>query len=225
MSYECKFCKKTFGSERTLLSHLCEPKRRWNNRNEKNVQLAFRCFQHFWRVTATNMKSEKTYDDFMTSKYYLAFVKFANYIMGVYIANVESYIEWLLKQRTRIDRWSSDEVYEAYIKEFNFRESVDRAVERTVLELQKWSQDTSKPWNSFFSQVSQPRAIQMIRAGKISPWILYNSQSGLQWLESLNEEQMIMINDYINPNDWGQRFSNSPEDVKFVLDLTKKAEL
>ena len=92
MSYECKFCKKTFGSERTLLSHLCEPKRRWNNRNEKNVQLAFRCFQHFWRVTATNMKSEKTYDDFMTSKYYLAFVKFANYIMGVYIANVESYI-------------------------------------------------------------------------------------------------------------------------------------
>jgi len=225
MSYECKFCKKTFGSERTLLSHLCEPKRRWNNRNEKNVQLAFRCFQHFWRVTATNMKSEKTYDDFMTSKYYLAFVKFANYIMGVYIANVESYIEWLLKQRTRIDKWSSDEVYEAYIKEFNLRESVDRAVERTVLELQKWSQDTNKPWNSFFSQVSQPRAIQMIRAGKISPWILYNSQSGLQWLESLNEEQMIMINDYINPNDWGQRFSSSPEDVRFVLDLTKKAEL
>ncbi len=225
MSYECKFCKKIFGSERTLLSHLCEPKRRWNNRKEKNVQLAFRCFQHFFRITATNMKSEKTYDDFMTSKYYLAFVKFANYIMGVYISNVETYIEWLLKQRIRIDKWSTDQVYESYIKEFNFRESVDRAVERTVIELKNWSEESNKPWNSFFNEVSQPRAIHMIRAGKISPWIVYNSQSGLKWLDSLNDEQMIMINDYINPTQWSKRFSNSPEDVRFVLDITKKAEL
>jgi|TARA_B100001027_G_C16263057_1_gene330492 hypothetical protein len=225
MSYECKFCKKIFGSERTLLSHLCEPKRRWNNRKEKNVQLAFRCFQHFFRITATNMKSEKTYDDFMTSKYYLAFVKFANYIMGVYISNVETYIEWLLKQRIRIDKWSTDQVYESYIKEFNFRESVDRAVERTVIELKNWSEESNKPWNSFFKEVSQPRAIHMIRAGKISPWIVYNSQSGLKWLDSLNDEQMIMINDYINPTQWSKRFSNSPEDVRFVLDITKKAEL
>ena len=65
----------------------------------------------------------------------------------------------------------------------------------------------------------------MIRAGKISPWIVYNSQSGLKWLDSLNDEQMIMINDYINPTQWSKRFSNSPEDVRFVLDITKKAEL
>jgi hypothetical protein len=103
------------------------------------------------------MKSEKTYDDFMTSKYYLAFVKFANYIMGVYISNVETYIEWLLKQRIRIDKWSTDQVYESYIKEFNFRESVDRAVERTVIELKNWSEESNKPWNSFFKEVSQPR--------------------------------------------------------------------
>ena len=36
MSYECKFCKKSFGSEKTLITHLCEPKRRWNNRKDKN---------------------------------------------------------------------------------------------------------------------------------------------------------------------------------------------
>ena len=144
MSYECKFCKKTFGSEKTLLTHLCEPKRRWNNRNEKNVQLAFRCFQHFWRITATNMKHEKTYDEFMNSKYYLAFVKFANYILGVYVANIETYIEWLLKKRVRIDKWSSDTVYEEYIKEFNVRESVDRAIERTILTIKDWAEENNK---------------------------------------------------------------------------------
>jgi hypothetical protein len=225
MTYECKFCKKSFGSERTLITHLCEPKRRWNNRNEKNVQLAFRCFQHFWRITSTNMKSEKTYDDFMTSKYYLAFVKFANYVMGVYIASVEDYIEWLLKQRIRIDKWSSDTVYEQYIKEFNVRESVDRAVERTILSIKQWSEENQKDWTAFFKEVSVPRAVHMIRSGKISPWVLYNSKGGLKLLESLNDEQMIMIEEYVSPPAWSERFQTSPEDVEFVLNLTKKAGL
>ena len=162
MSYVCKFCKKTFGSEQTLLTHLCEPKRRWNNRKDTNVQLAFRCFQHFWRITATNMKSEKTYEDFMGSKYYLAFVRFANYVMGVYIASVEDYIEWLLKSRVRIDKWSTDEVYETYIKEFNVRESVDRAIERTVLTIKSWAEENKKEWTTFFNEVSVPRAIHML---------------------------------------------------------------
>ena len=30
----------------------------------------------------------------------------------------EQSIEWLLKNRERVDRWSSDQVYEKYIKEF-----------------------------------------------------------------------------------------------------------
>ena len=225
MSYVCKFCKKTFGSEQTLLTHLCEPKRRWNNRKDTNVQLAFRCFQHFWRITATNMKSEKTYEDFMGSKYYLAFVRFANYVMGVYIASVEDYIEWLLKSRVRIDKWSTDEVYETYIKEFNVRESVDRAIERTVLTIKSWAEENKKEWTTFFNEVSVPRAIHMIRAGKISPWVLYNSKGGIKLMESFNEEQMIMIEEYVSPTAWTKRFEQSPEDVKFALDVTKAAGL
>lgn len=225
MSYECKFCKKSFGSEKTLITHLCEPKRRWENRKEKNVQLAFRCFQHFWRITSTNMKSEKTYDDFMNSKYYLAFVKFANYVMGVYVANVENYVEWLLKQRIRIDKWATDETYESYIKDFNVRESVERAVERTILSIKDWSRENNKDWTSFFNEVSKPRLIHMIRSGKISPWILYNSNGGINALDSLNNEQMLMIEDYISPIAWKKRFDSSQDDVQFVLDLTKKANL
>ena len=120
------------------------------------------------------MKQEKTYDEFMKSKYYLAFVKFANYIMGVYIANVESYIEQLLKKRVRIDKWSSDQVYEEYIKEFNVRESVDRAVERTILTIKQWAEENKKDWINFFNEVSTPRAVHMIRSGKMQTcsWLL-----------------------------------------------------
>ena len=65
----------------------------------------------------------------------------------------------------------------------------------------------------------------MIRAGKISPWILYNSKGGIKLMESFNEEQMIMIEEYVSPTAWTKRFEQSPEDVKFALDVTKAAGL
>ena len=121
MMYECKFCEKSFTHESIGCTSL-EPKRRWNNRKDANVQLALRCYQQHFSISSTTMKNERTYEDFMESKYYTAFVKFANYVMGVIqIARVEHYIEWLLKNRERVDRWSSDEVYEKYIKEFSQR--------------------------------------------------------------------------------------------------------
>ena len=225
MSFECKFCKKSFGSEKTLITHLCEPKRRWNNRKDRNVQLAFRCYQHFWRITSTAMKTERTYDDFMNSKYYTAFVKFANYLVDVYVASVEDYIEWLLKHRIKVDRWPSDVVYEQYIKEFAVRESVERAVERTVLSMKGWGESNSMPWNSFFEKVSKSRCIHMIRSGQISPWLLYNSKSGISFLQSLNQQETLMIEDYIDPAAWANRFKKSADDVNFVHEIVKKANL
>ena len=70
----------------------------------------------------------------------------------------------------------------------------------------------------------QPRAIHMIRLEKYLGFYT-TVRSGLQWLETLNEEQMIMINEYINPNAWSKRSNDSPDDVQFLLELTKKAEL
>jgi hypothetical protein len=145
--------------------------------------------------------------------------------MGVYIASVEHYIEWLLKNRERVDRWSSDEVYEKYIKEFSHKESVSSATERTILSIQKWAEEINADWTKFFEEVSLPRAIHMIRSGKISPWVIYNSEGGINLLEKLSAEQMTMIEDYISPGPWSKRFQDSPEDVKFVMDVTKAAGL
>ena len=171
------------------------------------------------------MKTERTYDDFMTSKYYTAFVKFANYIGDVYVASIEDYIEWLLKGRVKVDRWSSDVVYEQYITEFAVRESVERAVERTVLSMKNWGEENHMPWNVFFEKISKPRGIHMIRSGQISPWVLYNSRTGLSFLESLTPQETVMVEDYICPSSWSRRFNQSQGDVDFVHEIMKKANI
>ena len=39
MTYECRYCKKSFVKETSLAVHMCEPKRRLQEQDERGVQL------------------------------------------------------------------------------------------------------------------------------------------------------------------------------------------
>jgi hypothetical protein len=55
--------------------------------------------------------------------------------------------------------------------------------------------------------------------GKISPWMLYHSNSGLKFLDNLDETQVKMIIDYINPEQWAIKFKRNIDSVKIVKEL------
>lgn len=58
-----------------------------------------------------------------------------------------------------------------------------------------------------------------ITLGKISPWMLYQSESGVEFLSKLNADQVRIINDYINPEQWAIKFKRDPESATQVKDL------
>ena len=63
----------------------------------------------------------------------------------------------------------------------------------------------------------------MITAGNISPWMLYQSESGIQLIEDLDESQQKMIIDYINPEQWAIRFKRNSNVVGQVKELLSQA--
>jgi hypothetical protein len=70
-----------------------------------------------------------------------------------------------------------------------------------------------------FKYISPSKLCYVIAAGKISPWILYHSNTGKQWLSNLNDDQRGFIYDYIDPERWQIKFKRSPEEVKTVKDI------
>jgi mono/diheme cytochrome c family protein len=66
------------------------------------------------------------------------------------------------------------------------------------------------------------RICYAITTGKISPWMLYQSESGKQFLDELDETQVKMIVDYINPELWAVKFKRNPEVVKQVKELLRE---
>ena len=110
----CTYCGKSFTRERTLQVHLCEPKRRFLQKNEKWVQNAFMVFQRFYEIHQRTSKP-KTYEEFCSSQYYNAFVKFGRYMMHINPLYPQKYIDYIVMSKVKLDHWARDDLYEKYL--------------------------------------------------------------------------------------------------------------
>ena len=79
LNFKCGYCGKAFAKEKTLSVHVCEQKRRHLSKTEKHVQLALLTYQRFYEISQKT-QSKKTFEEFATSPYYNAFVKFGSFM-------------------------------------------------------------------------------------------------------------------------------------------------
>jgi hypothetical protein len=223
----CRYCDKAFRKESSLAVHLCEPKRRWQQEKETGVQLGLRAYLRFYEITQGSAKL-KSYADFVVSPYYNAFVKFGRYCQGIRCLNFVNYLEWLLKNNKKLDNWCSDRLYEEWLPEYIKREAPQDALERALREMQDYADDNTDLRNGFrdyFRLGNTNRILFHITGGRISPWIVYNSASGVAFLDALTEEQIQIVMPWIDPDYWQRRFRDYLADTEWVKDILEKAGL
>jgi hypothetical protein len=207
--------------------HLCEPKRRWQQEKEVGVQLGLKAYLRFYEVTQGSARL-KSYEDFVSSPYYNAFVKFGRYCQSVRCISFVNFLDWLLRNNKKIDHWCKDTLYEEWMYEYLRKEAVQDALERALNEMQDYADDHPELRNGFtdyFLYGNTNRICHHISTGRISPWIIYNCDSGVSFLDGLTEEQVVMIVPWIDPEYWQRRFKDYLADTEWVKDLLKKAGL
>jgi len=222
LNYKCEYCGKLFAKEKTLVVHICEQKRRHLSRNEKHVQSGLLTFQKFYDF-AQKGKTQKTFDDFATSPYYTAFVKFGSFLVNTAPIYPERFIDYVIKSGIKLDHWCRDELYDKYISELIKIEPADGAIQRTIQTMMDWADKNSAEWNHYFAYVNLNRATHDIKEGLISPWMLLNSKSGKDLLRRMNDEQLLIVGSIIDLAFWSKRFKSLPADVELVKDVIKEA--
>ena len=65
----------------------------------------------------------------------------------------------------------------------------------------------------------------MIRSGHISPWVLYLSPKAKNLLGRLNSEQIVIVEDVLDPEHWQKQILRREDDVSFVRDILEAANL
>lgn len=222
MSYQCEFCKKTFARESTIAVHMCEPKRRRMEQNERGVQIGFQAYLEFYRLMNKTSK-QRTFDDFADSPYYKAFVKFGRYCVDTKVINPSRMIDWLLKNQKKIDQWCSDRIYTEYLIDYLQTESVADALTRSVEYSIDWAERNEARPQDCLRYGSTNGTCHAIVTGRLSPWVIYNSESGQQFLDSLSSEQVQMIWPYINSDTWQKKFHSNSEDLAYAREILTTA--
>ena len=222
--FNCNHCGKSFMKEKTLYAHMCEPKRRAMQKNEKRVQAGFMAFNRFWAL-AQGERKEKTYEEFCESPYYNAFVKFGSFINNVNPLYPEKFMDYVIKSGVKLDHWCRDDLYDKYVVELIRSENVETALQRSINHMLKWADDNNSVWNHYFLYVSLSRATYDIKDGKVSPWLILNSSTGKQLLKKLNDEQLQMISPVIDPQFWLVKFKRLQKDTDMVKQVVKESNL
>jgi hypothetical protein len=220
--YECRYCRKSFAKETSLAVHMCEPKRRFQEQNEAGVRMGFNAYLRFYEITQGSAKL-KTFEDFATSPYYRAFVKFGRYCVNTRAVNPSRFTEWLLKNNKKIDHWARDTVYTEYLIGYLPVENVNDALARAMEYGIAWSEESGHPAEDCLRYGNANRAVHAVTAGRISPWIVYNCDSGQKFLSELDATQIAMVWPYIDSEIWMKKFSDYVADQEYVSDILKKA--
>jgi hypothetical protein len=203
---------------------MCERKRRALQRDEKRVQAGYMAFNRFWQLTQ-KAKKIKTYDEFADSSYYNAFVKFGSFLNNVDPLYPEKFVDWVIKSGVKLDHWCRDELYEKYLFETIKSEPVESAVQRSLQTMMEWADENRAVFAHYFNYVSLNRAVHDILNGRISPWIILNTQSGYKMINMMSDEQLNMIAPAFDVPYWQRKFKDQPADVALVKEICKEVNI
>lgn len=218
----CKYCEKKFQREASLAVHVCEPKRRFLEQTETGVQLGLQAYLRFYEITQGSAKL-KSFDDFAKSPYYKAFVKFGRYCQSIRAVNVARFIDWVVRQNKKIDHWCRDSVYTEYLSQYLRDENVSDALSRAVEQSIDWSEKTGNPPADFLRYGNDNAICYAVTTGRVSAWVLYNCNSGIEFLGRINPEQVAMIWPLIDSDFWSRKFQTYSADAEYAKDILKKA--
>lgn len=222
IKFSCEFCARSFAKEKTLVTHVCEPKRRWLERDQRGNQIGFQSFVMFF-AKHTAAKKTKTYEEFIKSPYYIAFIKFGNYCLETNVLNVTRYVDWLLKNNLKIDNWATDTNYTKFIIEYLRSEDAYDAIARSVQTCSELAEYDNIQVRDVLRYSNPNKICHAITNGKISPWMLYQSDSGTKFLETLNQDHVKIVIDYINPELWAIKFKREPDLTKSIKETLGQA--
>jgi len=220
--FQCEFCQRLFRRESTLLAHLCEPKRRFRERDETGVRLGLEAYRRFYEITQGSAQ-RRDWRDFSTSSYYRAFVKFGRYCQEIRAVNFSALVDSLIRENVPLDHWCRDSVYERYLLQHVRREAMVDALARAMSAAQDWHERTRNPASDYLRFGNANVICHDITRARVTAWTIYNCDSGREFLAQLTQDHVAMIWPWIDSDQWQRRFQDFPADQALAQEVLRQA--
>lgn len=201
---------------------MCVKKQRHLDKDSVASRMGLELFRRFYELN-TATKNAKTIDEFINSRYYIAFIKFARRLMDLRPVDQSRFVDYVFRNGIKDRDWCKDKVYESYIVDLLSKEPASRGLERSINTMNEWGEKYGLPFNEFFIHVAPAEATHLVKMGKISPWVLYLSTTSDHLWDRLSDEQADIISSVINPKIWKAKFELKKDDCSFTRGILQDA--
>ncbi len=223
--YKCEFCDKTFVREGSLIAHSCVKKMRWIDRNTKNSVIAFVAYKRFYELTNAKKAKNITQMDFINSKFYSDFAKFGKWVNDNLVVSPNQYIDYVIKNSIKLKDWGTSPVYKEFLKLHLLKEEPEEALERSIAWIETWCSTNDIEIKDFFNKISSVKFVDCLLKGFISPWIIFTSRRGEQFLSNLDAQQYNLIQHLLELKVWHIKLKKYQKEVNEYSNILNEAGL
>ena len=220
----CDFCDKSFERENSYMAHQCSKKIRWLDKSNRNNVLGFKIYKRFYQLTGLQ-KKDLEYIDFINSSYFSDFIKFARWLNDADVVNANGYIDYVIKNSIKLKDWMKSDTYESHIKQYIFNEESFKAVERSLEYIVEWCSENNYNLSLFFSIIPTGKFVDLVRSGKISPWLIFTSNKADEVMNRLEPKQHKLLENILNTRYWHVKLNKNKKDVADLKEILKGIEL
>jgi hypothetical protein len=215
-NWYCDYCSRHFSGEMTFMKHYCEPKRRIQELASPLGQAAYSYYREWMRLKKYSQPGSSA---FLESKYYRAFVNFAELVIKANIPSPDKYIQLMVEGDIMPVLWCRDSAYAIYIEWVDKKSNPIEQVQNTVNYLFDIAEKEGVNIKDIFEHLGIPEIISLVRQRKLTPWFLFCSAKFGAVLKKMDKDQLSAFNAVINSSFWAEKFQknkNIIEDIKLI---------
>jgi hypothetical protein len=114
-------------------------------------------------------------------------------------------------------------VYTEYLVEHVRSEAATDALSRALETAIDWAEQTGNPDRDYLRYGNDNVICHAVVTGRITAWVLYNCDSGTEFLSRIDTAQVTMIWSMIDADFWQRRFRDYPADTEYMKEMLRKA--
>lgn len=211
--WTCHHCRKVFVLEKAFMTHSCKEKRRAEEMKTIIGQVAYGYYVDWMK--AKKFKAPPI-DTFISSRYYLAFMKFAAMAAQVNIEKPNTYINLMVRRDLSPTMWHRSQCYSIYLQFIDNEADPFELVANSIEKLERIAASENVNVIDIFNHLGFKRILELIRLRTLSPWLLLHSSKFKEFLGTIDELDLKLLMGIINIGSWLEIFEKKPE-IRDVL--------
>jgi hypothetical protein len=216
--WKCEFCSKVFTSETYFMRHSCREKIRYEELSTPIGQAAYMFYCDWMKYYKRKAPSK---DTFGTSRYYGAFIAFAQHVKKLNLSNPDKFLELMCSKDISPMLWRRDQCYSMYLEWVDKKQDPLEHVKTSIETLLDVSEAENVELSDVFVYLGEKKICELIKLRKLSPWFLFCSKKFTDFLKTISKEESIEMSAVINPTYWTAKLQENKSLVKQIVEINR----